>query len=106
MIDCPDFLPLGSVVRIKGSQKTLMVISRGMAVDRDERGKEYYDYGMCLYPEGLIRDTVVYSNHDCIEEVLFRGFQNDDDAAIVAQMQEVLPKVDIPKGNPQPSEEW
>lgn len=106
MIECPEFLPLGSVVRLRGSQKTMMVIGRALVMTKDDGSKEYYDYSFCLYPEGLIGDAVVYSNHDCIDEVLFEGYRNDDDAKALTEIAEILPKVTVPRADPQPNEEW
>ena len=106
MIECPDFLPLGSVAVLKGNAKKLLVIGRALAVENDEGEKEYYDYSFALYPEGLVRDTVIYSNHDCIDEVLFRGFEDEENAAVIETLKEILPKMDLPKANPQPVGEW
>ena len=105
MIECPDFLPLGSVVTLKGSPKTLLIIARGLVVETKE-GKRYYDYGMCLYPEGLIGDTVVYGNHDGIDKVLFEGFSNEGDEKALATLAEVLPKVDVPRGEASSADAW
>ena len=107
MIECPDFLPLGSVVRLRGSRKTMMVIGRALVMTKDDGGKEYYDYSLALYPEGLIGDAVVYSNHDCIDEVLFEGYRDDEDARALSEIAEILPKMTVPKADPQPQqEEW
>ena len=67
--------PLGTVVTLIGSDKPLMVISRGVNVQEQEGSDRYYDYGLCLYPEGLVGDMVVYSNHDRVNEVLFVGYE-------------------------------
>ena len=106
MIECPDFLPLGSVATLKGSTKKLLVIGRALAFENEDGTKEYYDYSFAPYPEGLIRDTVVYSNHDCIDEVFFRGFSDEENTEIIGILEEILPKVIIPRANPQPSGTW
>lgn len=106
MIEVPDFLPLGSVISLKGSAKTLMVVSRGVVHKTEDGGKEYFDYGMCLYPEGVIGDAIVFSNHDCIDEVHFKGYSSEADEEFMASVREVLPEVDIPKGQPKPISEW
>lgn len=107
MIECPErFLPLGSVVRLRGGDRTMMVIGRALTCTKDDGTKEYYDYGFVLYPSGVMGDALIYSNHDCIEDILFEGFSNEQDEALVAQMMEILPQVDLPRGNPQPADEW
>lgn len=106
MIECPDFLPLGSVVTLKGSAKKMLLVGRALAFESDEGIKEYYDYSFALYPEGMVRDTVIYSNHDCLDEVFFRGFENDENTAVIETLKEILPKVDMSKASPQPVSEW
>ena len=50
-----DYLPLGSVVILKGGVQKVVVIARGLL--SVATGKEgYFDYGGCLYPQGLVRD--------------------------------------------------
>ncbi len=45
-----EFLPLGSIVQLKGGVKKIMIIARGaFAVVKGE--KRYFDYGACTYPE-------------------------------------------------------
>lgn len=57
-----NFLPLGSIVSVKGNPKKILIIARGLATNF--KGKTYYfDYGGCTYPEGLIGDAVAYFNH-------------------------------------------
>ncbi|WP_180965812.1 DUF4176 domain-containing protein [Enorma phocaeensis] len=106
MIESHEFYPLGSVVTIQGSPKTLMIVSRALAYKSDEGKTEYYDYGLVLYPEGMLRDTMIYTNHELIDQVLFRGFENEENAKVVADLQELLPKLTIPKADPAPNNEW
>ena len=106
MIEVPDFLPLGSIVTLKGNSKKLMIISRALAFRKDDGTKEYFDYGLCIYPNGLIGDAVIYSNHDCIESVFYRGFEDEENAEYISTVAEVLPKMTIPKANPQSESEW
>ena len=47
-------------------------------------GKEgYFDYGGCLYPQGLVGDQILYFNHRDIVKVVFSGFHDDDDKMMV-----------------------
>lgn len=119
MIEAPEeFLPLGSVVRLKGSDKKMMIIGLALILNRDAGetqapsdgqaapSREFYDYGLCLWPEGVMGDALVYSNHDCVSEVLSRGYTDESSEAALAQILEILPKMDIPRGNPMPADEW
>ena len=108
MIEAPDFLPLGSVVTLQGNdEKRLMVIGRALAVDNAEGVREYYDYALVLYPEGLIGDAIVYSNHDCVTNVFARGFTDEEDEALTAVLKDMLAEVDdIPRSRPQDKDAW
>ena len=57
-----EYLPLGSVVLVRGMLRRAMVIGRGMLT---AAGKEnaYFDYGACIYPEGLMGDQLLFFNH-------------------------------------------
>lgn len=100
-MEAPDFLPLGSIVVTKGSTKKIMIIARGLAVTQAE-GPRYYDYGACLYPEGLIGDQVIYFNHEVINKVFFEGYTDDDEALAIENITEGLKYVTLEKGDPQP----
>ena len=45
MIEVPDFLPLGSIVKVEGAPKKLMIVSRGLVFQKDDGQKEHCDYG-------------------------------------------------------------
>lgn len=77
-----DYLPLGSVVIIDGSVKKYVIIARGLQLN--VRGSvQYFDYGACMYPEGLMGDQVMYFQHSNINKVIFKGFSDDDDQIMV-----------------------
>ena len=97
----PDFLPLGSIVIVRGSTKKLMIISRGLALSQDI-GLRYYDYGACLYPEGLMGDTVIYFNHEGIQKVVHEGYADDENDLALESLAESLKYVEIEKGDPAP----
>lgn len=72
------FLPLGSVVILKGSVKKLLIVSRGSVVE-----DVFYDYGAFLYPEGMIDANVAYFNRDDILKVVHEGYTDDDSELVV-----------------------
>lgn len=74
----PEFLPIGSVVIVKGSVKKVVVIARGMLSQVEDR-KKYFDYGACLYPEGIISDSILYFQKEDVEEVIYRGYEDEDE---------------------------
>lgn len=80
------FLPIGSVVLLKGGKKEVMIMSYCIMPS----GKVYspngklekkglmFDYGGCLYPEGMIKSDQLFAfNHDQIDKVLYTGYVSD-----------------------------
>ncbi len=71
-----DFLPIGSVVKIKDAPDQLFMIFGWL--QKSTVKDEVYDYIAVMYPEGLANMLLCfYFNDEDIEEVLFRGFQNE-----------------------------
>jgi hypothetical protein len=83
------FLPLGSIVIIKGSVKKIMLIARG-AITLIEEKQKYYDYGACTYPEGVIGDSIIYFNHEDIQTVIYKGYTDEDDERMVSNLEESI----------------
>ena len=68
-------LPIGSVIRLAGGEKRLMIYGVKQS-DNEGDGKEY-DYVAVLYPEGNLGTEYQYMfNHSDIEDVYFRGFED------------------------------
>ena len=93
-----DFLPLGSIVVMKGNIKKAMIIARGLATSIEEKTK-YFDYGGCLYPEGLISDRIIYFNHSDIAKVVFNGFSDEDNNMMVDNINDWLEKSGFERGD-------
>jgi len=100
-MEAPDFLPLGSVVSVRGNTKKMMVIARGLALKQEDELK-YIDYGACLYPEGMIGDTVIYFNHEAIQKVVHEGYSDDDNKLHLETLTESLKNVTLEKADPKP----
>lgn len=76
-----DFLPLGSVLYLKGGFEKVMIISRGLMVNVGDR-ECYFDYGACRYPQGMVQDQILYFNTEDISKVVFKGYEDDDCKAL------------------------
>lgn len=69
------FLPIGSVVTLKGATKRIMIV--GYCPINDE--KVMYDYSACPFPEGVSTpDNLFAFNHDQIEVINNMGISDDD----------------------------
>lgn len=85
------FLPIGTVVLLKGGKKELMIISyciipAGEVYDKNgkvEMEETMFDYGGCVYPEGMITSDQLFAfNHDQIEKVCYMGYVTDNQKEI------------------------
>lgn len=65
------FLPMGSIVRLKESNKKLMIIGRQQK--RTDTNK-IFDYLAIFYPIGTIDNNVILFNEEDIDELVFRGY--------------------------------
>lgn len=94
-----SYLPLGSVVYLKEGAKKLMVVARGLVLQNgDER--LFFDYGGVLYPEGLQDQNMAYFQHDAITKVVFEGYRDMDDEAMVDRINDFAAKLpDIKRGD-------
>ena len=71
------YLPIGSVVLLKGGKKRLMIT--GYCMQTQEKPGVIYDYSGCIFPEGVIRsDITSVFNHDQIVRIDFTGFSDDE----------------------------
>lgn len=96
-----NYLPLGSVVLLKGGIQKLLVVSRGINV-RQNGEILFFDYGGVLYPEGLVSDQMAYFNHDGIEKVLFEGYSDEESKIIENNINNyVRNNHGLKRGNPQ-----
>lgn len=75
------YLPIGSVVLLKDSQKRIMIVGvKQKQVDADK----IWDYSACLYPEGIIDpDKLFLFDTEQIERLYFVGMQDSEGLAFL-----------------------
>ena len=72
------YLPIGTVVMLKGGTKRLMII--GFCSFAGENESVMYDYSACMYPEGVLTtDQTALFNHDQIESIYYTGLIDDEE---------------------------
>ena len=86
------FLPIGSVVLLKGGKKEVMITSYcifptniqivdGKAVKPE---RKMYEYGGCTYPEGILDSNLACAfNHDQIETICHLGYETEKEKEFV-----------------------
>lgn len=87
------FLPIGSVVLLDGGTKPVMITSYSIfgniQNDAGETEKKMYEYGCCVYPEGILDPQKTGGfNHDQIKNILFVGYETDEQKELSKIMDE------------------
>ena len=71
------FLPIGTVVMLKGGSKRLMIIGFCMEAKQNNKNVKF-DYAGCLFPEGIIdSNEFALFNHDQIEKVYNEAYSDE-----------------------------
>ena len=85
------FLPVGSVVRLKGGERNVIIIGYTPI----EAGKtEMWDYLGGMWPTGVITsDRNLLFNRDQIEEVIFEGFTNEVELEFRTKLEDAVSEV-------------
>ena len=97
-----DLLPIGSIVRLKGAERKLMVCGRIVC---NEKADQIYDYVGCIYPQGIIGSSEMYFfNRDGIEEYHFIGFQDKEEMEYRHGVLDTLGELQVVDGQIVPKE--
>lgn len=92
-----ELLPIGSVVKFKDWNQTLMIYGR---MQNDSKTRKRWDYVACFYPHGnLDKDSNIFFNHKDISEVVFKGYVNEEEIAFRDALVEGIARVDKANGN-------
>lgn len=84
-----EFLPVGSVVLLKGGTKRVMVTGF-CSVDNNNQEK-MYDYTGCLYPEGIINSNeICLFDDNQIDKVFFKGFVDEEEIKFKENLKRTL----------------
>ena len=72
------YLPLGTVVLLKGATTRFMIV--GFCVIKEGNEEKMWDYAGYVYPYGLLNAKETYFfNHDEIEETCYLGLEDDEE---------------------------
>lgn len=94
MTEIKQLLPIGSVVLLKNGIKKAMIIGI-MQSTMDKEGQiTEYDYLGVLYPEGFFDvKSMFFFNHDQVNDVVFRGYENPEREEFLGRLEENMEKV-------------
>ena len=83
------FLPIGTVVLLKGGRKRAMIT--GFCSVAQENPEKIYDYSGCVYPEGyLSSNQVCLFDHNQIDKVFFLGFEDDEEKVFKDKLNKIV----------------
>lgn len=92
------FLPVGTVLLLKGGKKRVMII--GLCPSSNN---VIYDYAGCLFPEGVLDpEKSLIFNHNQIEQVFHMGLQDEEQKQFDFKVKEELKKRNVSESNVAP----
>lgn len=81
------FLPIGSVIVLKKSNESIMIVGYGVRVEKE---KTTYDYAGCYMPVGCTDPkSAVYFNQTDIKTILFIGYQSHQSIMVQNKLAEI-----------------
>lgn len=85
-----NFLPIGTVVSLKGGTKKLMIFGILQRIENGDGNILEYDYIGVPYPEGNMGTEFQYMfNHSQIEHIYFEGFNNIERQKFIHEFSEL-----------------
>ena len=89
-----DWLPLGTIVSLDGSEQKAMIIGR---VQKDINNPDVqFEYTAVLYPQGLVNPKENYMfNLSQVKRIHFLGFSNEENEAFEKQMNQYIEENNI-----------
>ncbi|MFI3167494.1 MAG: DUF4176 domain-containing protein [Bacillota bacterium] len=80
------YLPIGSVVTLGDSKKSLMIIGRKQM---QSKSQTIWDYVACLHPEGILGDDYnLFFQQSEIGAILHKGYEGEDEKKILKLLNE------------------
>ena len=83
------YLPVGTVVMLKGGKKRAMIT--GFCTVSDEDSSKVFDYSGCLYPEGFIssNQTLLF-DHNQIDKIYHIGLVDEEEKEFKQKLNELM----------------
>lgn len=89
MYGLEKYLPIGTVVLLKGGKKRVMIM--GFCAVEENNKEKVWDYSACLYPEGVLSSTQsCLFNHDQIEKIYHLGLIDMDEIGFKQGLKSLL----------------
>lgn len=87
------YLPIGTVVLLKGGRKRAMIT--GFCSVAQENQEKIYDYSGCVYPEGyLSSNQVCLFDHDQIDKIFFVGYEDEEEKMFKEKLNQIVSSIE------------
>ena len=81
------YLPIGTVVLLKGGTKTIMIT--GFSAIDGKDNNTIWDYSGCLFPEGILTSgQAALFNHSQIEKIEYIGYIDEEEKEFMKKLKE------------------
>lgn len=83
------YLPLGTVVLLKGATKRLMIT--GFCIVDSVDSSVIHDYSACIYPEGMLKpNQLALFNHEQIAQIIYMGYRDQEEIDFKKKLNDLL----------------
>lgn len=87
------YLPIGTVVLLKGGKKRAMITGFCSVAQEDQ--EKIYDYSGCVYPEGyLSSNQVCLFDHDQIDKIFFLGYEDEEEKEFKDKLNQIVKNIE------------
>ena len=87
------YLPIGTVVLLKGGKKRAMIT--GFCSVAQENQEKIYDYSGWVYPEGyLSSNQVCLFDHDQIDKIYFLGYEDEEEKMFKEKLNQIVASIE------------
>lgn len=93
MISEEKYLPIGTVVLLKGAEKRVMIIGFSAIELKESDETKVWDYSGCLYPEGFLNsEQICLFDHSQIVRIDHIGLIDDEEKKFKTELNKLKEK--------------
>ena len=93
MISEEKYLPIGTVVLLKGAEKRVMITGFCAAELKESEEAKIWDYSGCIYPEGFLNsEQICLFDHSQIVRIDHMGLIYDEEKTFKTELNGLIKK--------------
>lgn len=91
MISEEKYLPIGTVVLLKGAEKRVMITGFCAAELKESEEAKIWDYSGCIYPEGFLNsEQICLFDHSQIVRIDHMGLIDDEEKTFKRELDDLV----------------